>query len=84
MTIRDKQQKPREILFYGRAPARADHVRIAAKGGIRILIKTFPGPPGVPGRFWFKATSPKIRSGHMRWVDTRAHKEGPAVAVLPP
>lgn len=74
----------KEILLYGRAPDRADHVRIAAKGGIRLNVKTRKGPPGVPGRFWFVATSPKLTSGHMRWVDTSSGEEGPAVAVLPP
>ena len=71
------------IVLYGRAPARADHVRIAA-AGVRLLVKTRKGPPGVPGRFWFIATSHKLRNGHMRWVDTSSGEEGPAVAVLPP
>jgi hypothetical protein len=80
-TIKDKVK---EILVYGRAPERADYVRIAAPGRIRLLVKTRESPPGVPGRFWFVATSPKLRSGHMRWIDTRSGKEGPAIAVLPP
>lgn len=80
-TIKDKVLG---IVLYGRAPERADHVRIAAAGGVRLLVKTRKGPPGVPGRFWFVATSLKLRDGHMRWVDTSSGEEGPAVAVLPP
>ena len=72
------------IVLYGRAPERADQVRIAAAGGIRLLVKTRKGPPGVPGRFWFVATTRKLTDGHMRWVDTSSGEEGPAVAVLPP
>jgi hypothetical protein len=83
-TLRDRRNRVVGTVFYGRAPGRADHVRIAAEGGVRLKVKTQHGPAHVPGRFWFIATKLRFRNGHMRWVDTDTGMVGPAVAVLPP
>lgn len=83
-TLRDAQNKVLGTVLYGRTPDRADHVRIAATGGVRLRVDTRRGPPGIPGRFWFIATKARFHNGHIRWVDTDSGNVGPAVAVLPP
>jgi hypothetical protein len=75
----------KEILLYGRAPARADAVKVSTGGGVRVAARTREGPGGVPGRFWLIAAPPRlIEGGRVYWVDRDTGKRGPGLDVLPP
>ena len=76
--------KPRELIMYGRAPANADAVEVAA-GGKTISTETVVALGGIPGRFWLLARPPEdFANGHVYWVDHDSGARGRPVEVLPP
>jgi hypothetical protein len=75
---------PRELIMYGRAPAKADAVEVAA-GGKTTATDTIPAPRGIPGRFWLLAGPPEdFANGRVYWVDHDGGARGRPVEVLPP
>lgn len=76
--------KPRvETLLFGHAPARADAVELVTDSG-PVPAKLYPGPAGVPGKFWFVAVpSEEIQQGKVYWVDRDTGTRGPTVDATP-
>ncbi len=83
-TIFSSTGKRSEVVMYGRAPANADAVEVAA-GGKTVSTETIAPPAGVPGRFWLLARPPEdFANGHVYWVDHDSGTRGRPVEVLPP
>jgi hypothetical protein len=77
--------KPRvETLLFGHAPDRADAVELVTNSG-PVAAKLYPGPAGVPGKFWLVAVrSEQIQhGGEVYWTDRTAGVRGPALEVGP-
>jgi hypothetical protein len=81
----------REVLVYGRVPARAAAVVITTAGGVRLKAKRYKGPKRarrdpqlIRGDFYLIPVKPGLGRARINWIDRNGRPGSRGIALLPP
>jgi hypothetical protein len=84
LALPPKQRGVKEVLVFGRVPARARAVVLTADGGIRTEVKPYPGPKRVRGDFYLMVVKPKMEHARVNWLDAEGRRGSRGIALQPP
>jgi hypothetical protein len=82
----------REVVVFGRAPARASKIVLTVPHRVRIVVDPQPAPPGFRKRFGFDASfyaiavpSPKpVAGARINWLDASGKPGSRGIRMMPP
>jgi hypothetical protein len=80
-----KHQKTRQVLIYGRAPERAEYIRLTVPRGLRMQGPVHDGPKNMRGDYYLVAVPPHIGNGaRINWLDKNKRPGSRGTPLLPP
>jgi hypothetical protein len=75
LPVRDRSGRV-EVILYGRAPDGARSVELRAVDTEGVSVRTFEGPPGVPGDFWLMSVPHDLRNPRVDWLRAGGTRAG--------
>jgi hypothetical protein len=77
--------RTRQVLIYGRAPERAEYIRLTVPGGLRMQGPVHDGPKIMRGDYYLVAVPPHIGNGaRINWLDKNQRPGSRGTRLLPP
>jgi hypothetical protein len=77
--------RTRQVLLYGRAPERAEYVRVTVPNGLQMERPVYDGPENMPEDYYVVAVPPRLGPGaRITWLDQDKKPARPGARLLPP
>lgn len=80
-----KRMETKQVLIYGRAPERAEYIRLTVPRGLRMQGPVHDGPKNMRGDYYLVAVPPHIgRGARINWLDKDKQPGSRGTRLLPP
>src|SRR5688572_16587403 len=76
--------RTRQVLIYGRAPERAEYIRLTVPNGLQMQRPVYDGPKDMPEDYYVLAVPPRLGPGaRITWLDENKQPASPGARALP-